>query len=259
MSRTDVATAAVPPSTRQRYRPAPMAGSDTGGDVAAERRSVAVASITLGVAVGVFALAFGVGVVSAGGTVLHAVAMSVLVFTGASQFSAVSVIAAGGTTGAALGGALVLAARNGVYALSMSRVLGGSLPRRLLAAQLVIDESTAMSLAQPSAARRRDAFWITGVSVFVCWNLGTLIGALLGSAVDPQVWGLDAAFPAGFVAMVAPHLTTRRGRWAGFTGAVVCLALIPFTPIGVPILVASVGILFGLPAPPPVRTGQGAA
>lgn len=210
---------------------------------------MAVASVTLGVAVGVFGVAFGVGVIAAGGSVWHAVAMSVLVFTGASQFSAVSVIAAGGSTGAALGGALVLAARNAVYGLSMSRVLRGSLPRRLVAAQLVIDESTAMSLAQPTPARRRDAFWITGVSVFVCWNIGTLVGALLGSAIDPQVWGLDAAFPAGFVAMVAPHLRARRGLLAGITGAAVCLALIPFAPIGVPILVASVGILFGLPSP----------
>ena len=210
---------------------------------------MAIASATLGFAVGIFAVAFGVGVVSAGGTVWMAMAMSLLVFTGASQFSAISVIAAGGTTTAALGGALLLAARNAVYGLSMSRVLTGSLFQRLLAAQLVIDESTAMSLAQPTVARRRDAFWITGISVFVFWNIGTVIGALLGSAINPQVWGLDAAFPAGFVAMVAPHLRTRRGLLAGLTGAVVCLALIPVAPVGVPILAASVGILFGLPAP----------
>lgn len=220
----------------------------SGDDSAAERRAVAVASITLGVAVGSFGLAFGVGVVAAGGSVAQAVAMSVLVFTGASQFSAASVIAAGGSTAAALGGALILAARNAVYGLTMSRVLTGSLPRRLLAAQLVIDESTAMSLAQPTPARRRDAFWITGLTIFVCWNIGTLAGALLGSAIDPLVWGLDAAFPAGFVAMVVPHLRSRRGLLAGVTGAVVCLALVPITPIGVPILVAAVGILFGLPA-----------
>jgi len=226
-----------------------MVSAGSEGDAASDRRSVAIASATLGFAVGIFAVAFGVGVVSAGGTVWHATAMSLLVFTGASQFSAVSVIAAGGTTTAALGGALLLSARNAVYGLSMSRVLTGSLLRRLLAAQLVIDESTAMSMAQPTLERRRDAFWITGVSVFVFWNIGTVVGALLGSAVDPQVWGLDAAFPAGFVAMVVPHLRTRRGLLAGITGAVVCLALIPIAPVGVPILAASVGILFGLPAP----------
>lgn len=224
-----------------------MVVSGSTNDAAAERRSVVIASVTLGVAVGVFGVAFGVGVVSAGGSVLQAAAFSVLVFTGASQFSAVSVIAAGGSMGSALGGALVLAARNAVYGLSMSRVLTGSRPRRLVAAQLVIDESTAMALAQPTLARRRDAFWITGVSVFAFWNIGTLIGALVGSAIDPQAWGLDAAFPAGFVAMVAPHLRTRRGLMAGITGALVCILLVPVTPIGVPILVAAVGVLFGLP------------
>ena len=87
----------------------------------------------------------------------------------------------------------------------MSRHLGGRLPTRLVAAQITIDESTAMATAQsePSAVRR--AFWVTGISVYVFWNLGTLIGALAGSAIDPARWGLDAAFPAGFVAMVAPH------------------------------------------------------
>lgn len=220
------------------------------GDEAGER-SILLASVTLGVAVGVFGIAFGVGVISAGGTVLQAAAMSLLVFTGASQFSAVSVIAAGGTTGAALGGALVLAARNAVYGLSMSRVLGGNLLTRLGAAQLVIDESTAMSLAQPTLRARRVAFWVTGLSVFVCWNAGTLLGAILGTAIDPKDWGLDAAFPAGFVAMVAPHLRTRRGLCAGLLGATICLATIPSTPIGVPILVASAAIVLGVPAPSP--------
>ncbi|MFV0309192.1 MAG: AzlC family ABC transporter permease [Desertimonas sp.] len=214
-------------------------------------RSVLLASVTLGVAVGVFGIAFGVGVISAGGTVVQACAMSVLVFTGASQFSAVSVIAAGGTTGAALGGALVLAARNAVYGLSMSRVLVGSFGTRLAAAQLVIDESTAMAMAQPTLAGRRRAFWTTGVAVFVCWNVGTLLGAVLGTAVDPQAWGLDAAFPAGFVAMVAPHLRTRRGLLAGLLGAAICLVLVPITPIGVPILAASAAIILGLPGRSP--------
>lgn len=221
------------------------------GDAAAgnDRRSVLLASIVLGTAVGVFGIAFGVGVVSAGGSVLQACATSLLVFTGASQFSAVSVLAAGGSTGAAVGGALLLAARNAVYGLSMSRILQGSLPTRLVAAHLVIDETTAMALAQPDGDRQRAAFWGTGVSVFVFWNLGTLAGAVLGNAIDPETWGLDAAFPAGFVAMVAPHLRTRRGLLAGIAGATICLVLIPFTPAGVPILAAAAATLLGLPAP----------
>ena len=207
------------------------------------------ASITLGAAVGVFGFVFGVGAVAAGGSVAQACVTSLLVFTGASQFSAVSVVALGGTTSAALGGAMVLAARNAVYGLAMSRVISGSLAHRALAAQLTIDESTAMASAQPDPVAKRHAFWITGIAVYVCWNVATLVGAVVGSAIDPATFGLDVAFPAGFVAMVAPHLRHRRGLIAAILGAAICLVLIPFTPVGVPILCASAAVLVGLPTP----------
>jgi 4-azaleucine resistance transporter AzlC len=216
---------------------------------APDMRPVVVASLTIGVAAGVFAIAFGVGAVSAGGTVLQTCVMSLLVFTGASQFSAVSVVDAGGSTASALGGAMLLAARNGVYGLTMARHIDGSLGRRLVAAQLTIDESTAMATAQDDPDARRAAFWITGCAIFVCWNLGTLIGALAGEAIDPETYGLDAAFPAGFVAMLAPHLRTRTGRAVGLVGALICVALVPFVPIGVPILCAATAVLIGLRAP----------
>lgn len=210
-------------------------------------RPVIIASITLGLAVGVFSVAFGVGAVSAGASVAQACVMSLLVFTGATQFSAVSVIGAGGSTSAALGGALLLAARNGVYGLTMSRRLSGSLGRRLVAAQLTIDESTAMSAAQSDPDAQRAAFWITGTSIYIFWNLGTLIGALAGSAIDPQKFGLDAAFPAAFVAMVWPLLHNARGRLAAGLGALICVALIPFVPVGIPILCAALAVLVGVP------------
>jgi 4-azaleucine resistance transporter AzlC len=216
---------------------------------APDMRPVVVASLTIGVAAGVFAIAFGVGAVSAGGTVLQTCVMSLLVFTGASQFSAVSVVDSGGSTASALGSAMLLAARNGVYGLTMARHIDGSLGRRLVAAQLTIDESTAMATAQDDPDARRAAFWITGCAIFVCWNLGTLIGALAGEAIDPQTYGLDAAFPAGFVAMLAPHLRTRTGRAVGLVGALICVALVPFVPIGVPILCAATAVLIGLRAP----------
>ena len=215
------------------------------------RRDVATASFTLGAATGVFGLVFGVGAVSAGGSVAQACVMSLLVFTGASQFSAASVVAAGGGTSAALGGAMILAARNAVYGLAMSRVITGSLARRAVAAQLTIDESTAMASVQRDPAAKRHAFWITGATVYVCWNTATLVGALIGSAIDPQTFGLDAAFPAGFVAMVAPHLRHRRGLLAAVLGATICLVLIPITPVGVPILCAAAAVLVGLPVPDP--------
>ncbi|MEO6126118.1 MAG: AzlC family ABC transporter permease [Ilumatobacteraceae bacterium] len=212
-------------------------------------RRVVRASITLGFAVGVFAVSFGVGAVSAGASTVQTCAMSLLVFTGASQFSAVSVIAAGGSTSSALGGALLLAARNGVYGLAMSRHLDGSVATRLIAAQLTIDESTAMALAQQDEPARRAAFWITGLSVYLFWNIGTLVGALLGNAINPATFGLDAAFPAAFVVMLWPHLRSRRGRIAAALGVIICISMIPFVPVGVPILCASLAVLVGVPAP----------
>lgn len=210
-------------------------------------RQVVRASILLGAAVGVFAISFGVGAVSAGASITQTCALSLLVFTGASQFSAVSVIAAGGSTGAALGGALLLSARNGVYGLAMSRHLRSGLGLRLIAAQLTIDESTAMALAQDRPRARTAAFWITGGSVYIFWNIGTLIGAVAGGAINPKTFGLDAAFPAAFVAMLWPQLRTKRGRRAAVIGATICLALIPLVPIGLPILAAAMAIVVGIP------------
>ena len=209
-------------------------------------RPVVTASITRGFAVGVFAISFGVGAVSAGASVAQTCVMSLLVFTGATQFSAISVIGAGGSTASALGGALLLAARNGVYGLTMARRLQGSLGRRLVAAQLTIDESTAMSAAQTDPVAQRAAFWITGCSVYLFWNLGTLVGALAGKAIDPQTFGLDAAFPAAYVAMLWPLLRQGRGRLAAMLGAVICIALIPFVPVGIPILCAALAVLIGV-------------
>ncbi len=209
-------------------------------------RPVITASVTLGLAVGVFAISFGVGAVSAGASVAQSCAMSLLVFTGASQFSAISVIGAGGSTASALGGALLLAARNGVYGLTMAPRLPGSLGRRLVAAHLTLDESTAMSAAQTDPVAQRAAFWITGFSVYVFWNLGTLVGALAGTAIDPKTFGLDAAFPAAYVAMVWPLLRSGRGRLAALCGAAICVTLIPFVPVGIPILCAALAVLVGV-------------
>ena len=210
-------------------------------------RPVVTASITLSLAVGVFGASFGVGAVSAGASVAQACVISLLVFTGASQFSAVSVIGAGGSTVSALGGALLLAARNGVYGLAMARRLHGSIGKRLIAAQLTIDESTAMAAAQTDPVAQRTAFWVTGCSLYVFWNLGTLLGALVGSAIDPKTFGLDAAFPAAYVAMVWPLLGQRRSLVAAALGAAICLSLIPFVPVGIPILCAALAVLVGVP------------
>jgi len=199
----------------------------------------------LGLAVGVFGVSFGVLATTAGLSVAQACAMSLVVFTGASQFAAVGVLEAGGSLGSAFGSALLLAARNAAYGVALAPTLGGrSLGRRLIAAQLVIDESTAMATARSGPRARAQAFYATGLAVFVCWNIGTLIGGVAGDAIgDPEALGLDAAFPAGFVALAVPHLGGRRGRVAALSGALIALVLIPLTPAGVPIVAAALGVV----------------
>jgi len=209
-------------------------------------RDVVRASVVIGVASGIYAVSFGVLSVSAGASVLQTCLLSLLVFTGASQFSAVSVISAGGSVASAVSGGLLLAARNGVYGLALSPSVKGSLARRMLAAQFVIDETTAMTSAATDQRSKDWAFWSCAVMLFGCWNLGTLVGALAGSSIDPETFGLDAAFPVVFVAMVAPHLATRSGRRAALIGAAVTIVLTPLLPVGLPILLASVGVFVGL-------------
>ncbi|MBW3619654.1 MAG: AzlC family ABC transporter permease [Actinobacteria bacterium] len=192
-------------------------------------------------------MTFGVLSTAAGIGLAQTIALSLLTFTGASQFAVVGVLAGGGTVAAALGSALLLAARNGAYGLALSPSLGGGLTRRLAAAHLVIDESTAMAVGQEDAAHTEGAFWATGLSVFVFWNLGTVIGALGGQVIgDPAALGLDIAFPAGFLALLVPLLRGRGGRLAAASGALVAAVALPFTPPGVPILLATVGIVPGL-------------
>ena len=217
--------------------------------VVTELRRVVVSSLTLGGAVGIFALSFGVASVSAGASVWQTCTLSLFVFTGASQFSAMSVVGAGGSMLAAYGGAVLLAARNLVYGLALSssaKSMAGNLPRRLFAAHFVIDETTALALAQSSPRFRKVAFWTTGIGLFTFWNLGTLIGALAGTAIDPQKFGLDIAFPAAFIVMLVPHLRSKLGRQAAALGGVLCLVSISFLPIGVPILIAALAVLVGV-------------
>lgn len=207
-------------------------------------RSPVGASLLLAGAVGSYAVSFGVLAVQAGLTPLQTCALSLLVFTGASQFAAVSVVAGGGSPWAAVGSALLLAARNTVYGLAVAPVLGGSRRRRALAAHFVLDESTAMALAQTSRRDRVHAFWATGLGIYLFWNLGTALGALVGDRFgDPQALGLDAAFPASFVALLLPHLAKRGGRGAAVLGAAIALASAPLLPVGVPILLAAVAAL----------------
>ena len=215
-------------------------------------------SLVLGAAVGVFGVSFGVLAVSTGLSVAKASVMSLLVFTGASQFAAIGIVASGGTVGYAVASALLLAARNGAYGLALAPLLRLRGPRQLVAAHVTLDESTAMATAQDDPAHARTAFWVTGVAVFVFWNLGTVAGAAAGTAIgDPRTLGLDAAFPAGFVGLLGPHLRTRRGRAAAAFAVALALVLVPLTPPGTPILASALGIipavLFVRPGPDEVE------
>ena len=199
---------------------------------------------SIAVATGIYAISFGVLAVAAGFSVAQTCAMSLLTFTGASQFTFVSVVASGGTVAAGLPPALLLAARNGIYAISLREVLRGGPLRRALDAHLVIDESTAMAHAQNERPQKRRAFLLTGAGIFLCWNTGTLIGALAGDAIaDPGTLGLDAIFPAVFLALLVPQIRSRRAVGAALLGAAIALALLPFAPAGVPVMAAVLGCL----------------
>ena len=205
--------------------------------------------LDIGLATGAYAVSYGVLAVAAGLSVAKTCAMSVLVFTGASQFAVVGVLGAGGGAAAAAAPALLLAARNALYGLSLVSVLRGRLGVRALQSQLIIDESTAMARAQRDPVQARRAFLLTGLSVFVFWNLGSLAGALLGTGLgDPRRLGLDAMFPAAFLALLAPQLTTRAARIAAICGGLLAIVLVPFVPVGVPVLAAALGVIPGVVA-----------
>ena len=204
-------------------------------------------ALSVGIAVGVYGVSFGVLAVAAGLSPAQACVMSMLVFTGASQFALIGVLAAGGGALAAMGPAVMLAVRNAAYGLSLAPIMPARLRERAIAAQLVIDETTAMARAEddPDAARR--AFIATGISVWVCWNAGTLAGALIGGGIgDPRRYGLDAMFPAAFLALLAPQLRRPGAPVAAVTGALIALALVPFTAAGVPVIAALAGIVPGV-------------
>ena len=225
------------------------------------RPPYAADALGIGLATGAYGVSFGVLAVAAGLSAAQACAMSLLVFTGGSQFAAIGVIGAGGAASTAVINGLLLGMRNTAYGLSMAAILRGSRGRRALASHLVIDESTAMARAQDDPAAARGAFLLTGLGVFVLWNLGTLAGALAGGGIgDPAAYGLDAMFPAAFLALLAPQLRQPGAAGAALVGGLIAVVLIPLTPAGIPVLAASLGVLVGLrhgtgrpePVEPPV-------
>ncbi|MFD4576424.1 AzlC family ABC transporter permease [Streptomyces sp. NPDC058417] len=197
-------------------------------------------ALGVGIAVGLSGFAFGVTSAGSGLTVWQTCALSLLVFTGASQFALVGALAAGGNPLTAAAGAFFLGVRNAFYGLRLSQLL--ALPRavRPFAAQWVIDETTAVSLAQTDRRGARIGFAVTGITLYVLWNLTTLLGALGAEAIgDTDAWGLDAAGPAVFLALLAPMLRTGTERAVAGLAIVLGLGLLPVLPAGVPVLVAA--------------------
>ena len=172
-------------------------------------------------------------------------------FTGASQFALVGVIGAGGTIWAGALAAALLGSRNGLYALRLSSVLDIRGWRRFATSHFVIDETTAMAIARDDPAQSRYAFWATAFALFVLWNLGTVIGALATRAIsDPKMFGLDAAPPAAFLALLAPRLRAREPLAIAIASGVIALVVLPFVPPGVPLIVVAVLVsLYGLLRP----------
>jgi len=227
------------------------------------RKEIIRTALSIGVASGAYAISFGALSVAAGLSLWQTITLSVLLFTGGSQFALVGIIAAGGSGAAAVATSTLLGVRNALYGLQLSRLLAVSGPRRLAAAHLTLDESTAVAIAQPERSAQRLGFWVTGLSVLVFWNLMTLIGAVVGSAMgDPRHYGLDAAAPAAFCALLWPRLRSGDARAVAVAAAVIALVLAPHAPAGVPVLVAALAaIVAGLIRPrsadAPKRQGEG--
>lgn len=201
---------------------------------------------------GVVGVSFGAISVAGGLPVWVPVVMSVVVYAGSAQFSAVGVLLAGGGPFAAAATGLLLNTRTAAFSLAVAEIIGRSRTARFLGAHLVTDETVAFALAQPDPVRRRTAFWISGLGLFAVWNTGVLIGALAGGALgDTATYGLDAAFPAVLAALVLPSLRADTAvRRSATLGALLALAVTPAVPAGVPVLVALAGLaLFG-------RTGR---
>jgi branched chain amino acid efflux pump len=218
----------------------------------AARRTLVWDALGVGIATGAYGVSFGAIAVAAGFSTAQACALSLLVFTGASQFALVGVVASGGAPLSGAATALLLGSRNTLYGLRLASLLRLRGVRRLTAAQLVIDESTAMALKPADARNARLGFFAAGIAVFFLWNLATFAGALGGQALgDPRTYGLDAAVPAAFLALMWPRLDSTRTRVVALVASAVALALVPLIRPGLPILAAAGVALLTAAVPPP--------
>jgi 4-azaleucine resistance transporter AzlC len=212
-----------------------------------QRSAILRAAVGIGLYAGAFGVAYGAVAIGSGLSVAQTMVLSLVMFSGGSQFAFAGVIAGGGSGFAAVLAALLLGVRNAFYGVPLSQILQPRGWRRLGTAHFVIDETTAMAVGQPTPPTQRYAFWATGLILFPLWQLGSLTGALLGAAIDPADFGLEAAAPAVFLGLLWPALQRRDGRVVALAAAGVALALVPVAPPGVPVIAtAAVALVAGV-------------
>jgi predicted branched-subunit amino acid permease len=213
-----------------------------------ERAAIRRDALGIAAYAGAFAVSLGAIAVASGLTVVQTGLLSLAMFSGASQVAFISIAGAGGSALAAIPATLLLGVRNTFYGIRLVQVLGVRGPRVALAAQFVLDETAAMVIARDDQREQRYAFWFTGVLLFVVWNLGTIGGALGGSAIgDTATFGLDAVVPAAFLALIWPRLDDHASRLVAIGGALIATALVPVLPPGIPVLAAApVAVVAGM-------------
>lgn len=194
--------------------------------------------LSVSLATGLYGISFGALAIAAGLSLWQAMALSALMFTGAGQFAFIGIIAGGGTGPAAVGTATLLGIRNLIYGIQGNILLRPSPALVPIAAQVTIDESIAVGTSQASDEERRRGFWVTGLGVFVLWNLFTFAGAIFGEAIDPHQWGLDGAAVAAFVGLLWPRLTSKEPIALAVVAAALTIIFLPLLPSGIPILIA---------------------
>ncbi len=204
-------------------------------------------SLSVAFTVGLYGAAFGAAGITAGFSILQTCLLSLLLFSGASQFAVVGIMGAGGSAVSAIATATLLGFRNALYGLQLAPILKVTGLKRIIASQITIDESTAVSTLQSNDSDRKRAFYLTGFGVYIFWNLFTFLGALGASAIgDPSVWGLDAAVPAAFCGLVWPRLKDKRLFLISACAIILALLLTPITPAGIPIITtALLAVIFG--------------
>lgn len=213
------------------------------------KKTILRSAVGIGLYGGALGVSYGAVAGGAGLSIWQTMLMSLIMFSGGSQFAFVGALA---SPWAAMAVALLLALRNSFYGVRLAKILQPLGWKRLFSAHLVIDESTAMSIGQTTREASRYAFYATGIAMFTLWQLGSIIGVLVGRGIDTQAFGLDVAAPAAFIALLWPGLKARRAQIVGAIAAGLAFLLIPIAPAGVPVLLtAFIAIFAGWPTPAP--------